>query len=326
MNSPFFTFLFAPEWDSPFFKVLARNDTAQARGHQGGMVLPKVLRKYLPQLDEAATSAARPTVERYLLAEMYHGFQQIARAPIRYQFQTWRGTRPAESRLTEGFLPLRELAAGGDLIIFQRRLEALDNFRVLLVKSGSPEHRELSGHVGGRKCGPLAIGLEPTSQEAINYAKDEIAAWSAERFAVSNNEVRRTETRQNRIARSVVFREKVRTEYHKTCAVSGFALSTPAMANEVEAAHIVPISEGGLDDIRNGITLTQTLHWAFDRGLFGVSRDRTIFVPRRAAEIVGNAFIMNFSGRPIREAATPALKAHRDAFEWHMEHRVIQWH
>lgn len=69
-------FLNDPAWDAPFFKRLAHNDTGQASGHQGGVVVPKDLRVYFPALDEGLASANAPTVDRYL-------------------------TRSAESRLTD---------------------------------------------------------------------------------------------------------------------------------------------------------------------------------------------------------------------------------
>jgi putative restriction endonuclease len=36
---------------------------------------------------------------------------------------------------------------------------------------------------------------------------------------------------------------------------------------EVQAAHIQPVSNRGPDSIRNGLALSGTVHWMFDRGL-----------------------------------------------------------
>ena len=51
-----------PTWDSPFFKRLANNDTGNARGHQGGIVVPKDLRQFFPELDEGRTSSDTPII------------------------------------------------------------------------------------------------------------------------------------------------------------------------------------------------------------------------------------------------------------------------
>ncbi len=111
-----------PAWDSPFFKRLARNDTGNAPGHQGGIVVPKPLRRYFPALDEGRTSPDAPTVDRPLVVELFDGGSFLGQRPTRYQFQTWTGTRK-ESRITANLGPLRNLAHGGDLLILQRSRE-----------------------------------------------------------------------------------------------------------------------------------------------------------------------------------------------------------
>ena len=95
-------FLKDPDWDFPIFKKLAKNDTSQATGHQAGMVLPKVLRKYFPLLDEGETSAENPTSDRDLKTEMFVDTDFKTSASLRYQIQTWGGTRTSESRITDG--------------------------------------------------------------------------------------------------------------------------------------------------------------------------------------------------------------------------------
>jgi len=45
---------------------------------------------------------------------------------------------------------------------------------------------------------------------------------------------------------------------------------------EAEAAHIVPYSALGKDDIWNGITLCRTHHWAFDAGWLSLLDDFSI--------------------------------------------------
>jgi len=69
-----------------FFKRLAHNDTADAVGHQAGMVLPKDLRKFLPVLDVSGTSNVTPTIDRHLRAEMFIGMEPLEDCMVRYQF------------------------------------------------------------------------------------------------------------------------------------------------------------------------------------------------------------------------------------------------
>lgn len=319
------TFLASEEWDTPFFKCLAHNDTGSAAGHQGGMVLPKDLRRFLPSLDEAVTSEIAPTTDRQLWAEMFLGAVHVADGGIRYQLQTWGGKRTAESRITDGLRPLRDLAQADDVLLFQRRLDAFDRFRLILVKQNTPDYKLIGKSVAGRRWGPLYLENGPVSQAELISARTEIGTLSQQPFLVQRANVPRIETRQSRIARCVIFRERVRREYERRCAVSGIAIATPTLVYEVESAHIVPVSKGGTDDIRNGLTLTQTLHWAFDRGLFGVLPDRTIFIPQRVSRMTENAFLRQYERKPIAEAKTASLRVHKDAFDWHMENLVSAW-
>ncbi len=47
---------------------------------------------------------------------------------------------------------------------------------------------------------------------------------------------------------------------------------------EVQAAHIWPVAEGGPDVVRNGVALSSTVHWMFDRRLISISDDYGILI------------------------------------------------
>lgn len=75
------------------------------------------------------------------------------------------------------------------------------------------------------------------------------------------------------------FRQAVIEAYDYKCAVCGMKLNSPdKMIWEVEAAHIVPHSSKGKDDILNGLSLCHLHHWAFDVGWFSLFDDYTIVV------------------------------------------------
>lgn len=80
--------------------------------------------------------------------------------------------------------------------------------------------------------------------------------------------------------RDVAFRRKVREAYDYRCAVSGLRLRNGGGRPEVQAAHIRPVERQGSDSVRNGLALSGTLHWMFDRGLIAVAEDHTILVSR----------------------------------------------
>jgi putative restriction endonuclease len=317
--------LATPDWDAPFFKRLAHNDTGHAAGHQAGLALPKDLRQYLPTLNEAATSLTTPTTDRYLRAELFVGTSHLTDAALRYQFQTWGGTRSAESRITSGFAPLHTRARGGDLLIFQRRADVLDKFRLLLLRQGTPEFAEADTWAAGRNWGPLFKGASPLTGVQLSQAQTQIASLAQQPFQLLRPEIPRVEETQSRIARTVVFREQVRNEYERRCCISGILVATPTGLFETESAHVVPVGEGGSDDIRNGIALTQTIHWAFDKGLVGILPTRRIHIPRAVKLGPENAMLKQLDGKAIAEAKNAHLRVHEDALAWHYENRVKQW-
>lgn len=324
-NSPVTDFLLNADWDAPFFKQLSHNDSGQAAGHQGGIVFPKDLRAFLPLLDEGSTSAHAPTTDRYLHANLFIGLKHVADMPVRYQLQTWGGTRSAESRITDGLAPLRGQSAEGDILIFQRRIDSFTRFRLLLIKRNSPEYRDIEGHLAGRRWGKLYVDYDPLTQDLLVQTGREIETLINRPFELLKTDVAKTETRQKRVARSAVFRELVRRQYANKCAISGVIVATPSDAYEVESAHVVPISKGGADDIRNGLSLCQTVHWAFDRGLIGVTTDRKIYLPRRVRLMKQNSFLLQFQSKPVAEANAAQFRVHKDAFAWHFENCVKQW-
>ncbi|HWQ10682.1 MAG TPA: HNH endonuclease [Holophaga sp.] len=78
--------------------------------------------------------------------------------------------------------------------------------------------------------------------------------------------------------REEAFRRRVREAYRNTCAFSGLHLVNGGGRPEVQAAHIRPVASKGPDSVRNGLALTGTLHWLFDRGLLGVGEDMAVLV------------------------------------------------
>lgn len=317
-------FLISDDWDTPFFKRLARNDTGEAAGHQAGMVVTKDLRQFFPALDERKTSARHPTIDRTIRAQMFSGVKQIAEGLVRYQFQTWGGTRSPESRITDGFAPLHRRARGGDILLFQRNADALDRFRLILIRRGTAAFNEIRNLVGERPRGPLFTDNQPVTQTELEKAADALEELADEPFSMTKP-ITRVESRQFRVARSSVFPLLVRQQYGWQCCISDIQIETPTRIHEVEAAHVVPVTEGGSDDIRNGLCLSRTLHWAFDRGLFGVRSDRTIYIPRGVIKMTGNEFLKQFQGKTIAEAKNTKLRVHEDALHWHRKNCVKQW-
>lgn len=123
----------------------------------------------------------------------------------------------------------------------------------------------------------------------------------------------------SRVVRDRVFRRIVLRAYDERCAVTGLKLINGGGRAEVEAAHIRPVEANGPDIVTNGLALSGTAHWMFDRGLIGLDDDMRIMVSRQANDPDAIRAILNGSGRilmPLREADRP----HPPFVRWHRAH------
>lgn len=120
----------------------------------------------------------------------------------------------------------------------------------------------------------------------------------------------------NRALRDRNFRKTVLRAYGERCAITGLRLINGGGRAEVEAAHIRPVEKDGPDIISNGVALSGTAHWMFDRGLVGLNDDLTILVSRQANDVEAIRFMINQSGSLI----VPSRAAHRPRAEF------VAWH
>ncbi|WP_160050535.1 HNH endonuclease [Nocardiopsis sp. FR4] len=108
--------------------------------------------------------------------------------------------------------------------------------------------------------------------------------------------------------------------YQGRCAVTGVDVP-PAL----EAAHIHPISEGGLHRLDNGLLLRADVHRLFDQGYLAVSPELTVQVSPRLyghpSPAAGEYTALE--GRSITLPPRKADHPSRDALAWHRE-RVFQ--
>lgn len=114
------------------------------------------------------------------------------------------------------------------------------------------------------------------------------------------------------------FRRAVVKAYDHRCALCGVRIITPEGHTVVDAAHIQPWSVNHYDDIRNGLALCKICHWAFDKGMLGISDDYAVIT---ASQLNTNqnlpGFILTLSDRkiisPTEEAQWPA----QEYIQWH---------
>lgn len=74
----------------------------------------------------------------------------------------------------------------------------------------------------------------------------------------------------NRKIRDASFRRQVVEAYDGRCAVTRLRIINGGGRAEVQAAHIWAVQHGGPDTVQNGIALSSTVHWLFDRHLISI--------------------------------------------------------
>jgi putative restriction endonuclease len=82
----------------------------------------------------------------------------------------------------------------------------------------------------------------------------------------------------NRKIRDASFRGQVCDAYENRCAVTGFRMVDGGGKAEVQAAHIWSVAAGGPDVVQNGLALSGTIHWLFDRHLISLTDDYRLLV------------------------------------------------
>ncbi len=179
--------------------------------------------------------------------------------------------------------------------------------------------RPISDHDFGRI---LARGFENSETEflprvdpikdgqAANVVREEAAIFDFD------EERLRVEQTVTRVMRDRIFRKRVLDAYDSRCSFTGLKFINGGGRAEVEAAHIKPVSAGGPDSVRNGLALSGTIHWMFDRGLIGLSDQSEILVSRH----VNNPDEVWRLVRPDRRALLPAQANQRPY------HSFLDWH
>ena len=96
--------------------------------------------------------------------------------------------------------------------------------------------------------------------------------------------------------RDRVFSTGIKRAYDNTCAISGLRIIIGGGRAEAQAAHIRPVHANGPDSLWNGVALSSTFHWMFDRGLISIDDDYRLLFKRNA--VPGNVHsLVNYARR-----------------------------
>lgn len=123
--------------------------------------------------------------------------------------------------------------------------------------------------------------------------------------------------------RDRAFRRAVMHAYDGRCAVTGWKLVNGGGRLEAQAAHIRPVEHGGPDSVRNGLALSGTAHWMFDRGLIGFRDNLEIIVHRKVNDREGVEAIINPTGK-LKAPQIESYRPHQKFLSWHREFHGFQ--
>ena len=88
----------------------------------------------------------------------------------------------------------------------------------------------------------------------------------------------------------------------------------------LQAAHIVPVSEGGQHQLDNGLLLRSDVHTLFDRGYISVTPERKVLVSRKLKDDFDNGEpYLPLAGYQIHVPDGEAEQPAKEFLEWHVD-------
>lgn len=138
---------------------------------------------------------------------------------------------------------------------------------------------------------------------------DDIIPQDAERFRKPPDERKR----------EVRFSFRVLPAYDFTCALTRYRMVSVDGKTAVDAAHIHQFRRGGPNDPTNGIALSKTAHWLFDRGFWSISENYRVLVKPEVFDESGEAayLLKPRAGGEILLPANRSLWPGLEFLAWH---------
>lgn len=117
--------------------------------------------------------------------------------------------------------------------------------------------------------------------------------------------------------RDRAFAVAVKSAYRDTCAITGLRIINGGGRSEAQAAHIRPVAKEGPDSVRNGLALSGTVHWMFDRGLLSVDDDYRLLIARERVPDTVNRLLPEHGCISLPER--PEFRPHPQFLRYHRE-------
>lgn len=179
-----------------------------------------------------------------------------------------------------------------------------------IINAGLREVRDADAHP---RTGPLHPS-HPSMAAAM-----ESGGQAGYMSRAADPDVDRRSVLVSRPERDALFGRVVRRAYRRRCAISGLTLRNGGGRAEVQACHIRSVADGGPDIVGNGIALSGTLHWMFDRGLIRVADDYSLLISHNKVDLPTVERLVNPARRLLVDHVDPRDRPHPAYLRWHRE-------
>jgi putative restriction endonuclease len=162
----------------------------------------------------------------------------------------------------------------------------------------------------------IAKYFEPQERAALyelcglEAPPEDIVAADATRFVPSEKSKKK---------RDAKFSVRVLPAYDYTCALTRYRMIAVNGTTALDAAHIHSFKLGGECHPTNGIALSKTAHWLFDRGFWSISDDYRVIVSNNHFDECGDASLL------LKRRAGTELLLPRDRHYWPARQNLA-WH
>ena len=171
----------------------------------------------------------------------------------------------------------------------------------------------------------LGLGADRADQQLVGSFENAVDGTSEVRFppTSASGAGRTVRLLTDDGVRERNFQSTVLRAYDNRCAISGLRLINGGGRAEASATRIRPSDQGGPDAASNGIALSGTARWMFERGMVGLDDDMTIMVSRQSNDPDSIRSMINETGRlipPNRLSEWPG----KEFVIWHRENRFMR--
>ena len=177
-----------------------------------------------------------------------------------------------------------------------------DEYEAILRAGFAREIDELPSWAGTPAAAPVAPGGLSEADEPLGFERPIVERLLA------------------RPVRDAAFRHRVETVYDRTCAMTGLRLINGGGRAEVQAAHIRPVHERGPDTVRNGLALSGTLHWMFDRGLVSIGPPPAYSILIASCTSPADTSRLLNADRRLLVPTDPRFHPSPTYLDWHRQH------